>query len=70
MQIYRGYSNVFVKYGFYFTSEIKDIFSEKHLNFLFIINTFAIIFYGKEKRILLYISFCFDFPVVADDIFY
>ena len=32
--IYRGYSNVFVKYVFYFTSEIEDIFNKKHLNFL------------------------------------
>ena len=50
-RIHRGYSNVFVKYVFYFTSEvdniyiiivhftseIKDIFNKKHLNFLFII---------------------------------
>ena len=50
-----------------FTSEIKDIFSKKHLNFLFIIYKFPIIFLGKEKRILLYISFCFDFLVVADE---
>ena len=48
-------------------SEIKDIFNKKHLNFLFIIYKFPIIFYGKEKRILLYISLCFDFLVVVDE---
>ena len=52
----------------HFTSEIKDIFSKKHLNFLFIIYKFPIIFQGEEKqRILLYISFCFDFLIVADE---
>ena len=50
----------------HFTSEIKDIFNKKHLNFLFIIYKFPITFYGKEKQILLYISFCFGFLVVAD----
>ena len=71
----------FVKYVFYFTrevdnnyidivhftSEIKDIFNKKHLNFLFIIYKFPINFLGKETRILLYISFCFHFLVVADE---
>ena len=47
-------------------SEIKDVFNKKHLNFLFIIHKFPIIFKGKEKRIFLFISFCFDVPVVAD----
>ena len=61
--IYRGYSNVFVKYV-HFTSEIKDIFNKK----TFIIYKFLINFKGKEKRILLYISFCFDFLVVADEL--
>ena len=50
----------------HFTREIKDIFNKKYLNFLFIIYKFPIIFQGKKKRILLYISFCFDFLVVAD----
>ena len=48
----------------HFTSEIKDIFNKKHLIF-FLLS--PIIFEGKEKRILLYISFCFDFLVVADE---
>ena len=61
---HRGYSNVFDKYVFYFMSEIKTYLTKKHLNFLFII--FKIIFKGKEKRIVLYISVCFDFLVVAD----
>ena len=66
-RIYIEYSNVFVKYVFYFTSEIKNIFNKKHLNFLFIIYIFPIIFLGKEKRIFLYISLCFVFLVVADE---
>ena len=51
----------------HYMSEIKYISNKKHLNFLFIIYKFPIIFYGKEKRILLYICFCFDFLVVADE---
>ena len=50
-----------------FTSEIKDINNKKHVNFLFIIYKFPIIFEGKEKQTLLYISFCFDFLVVTDE---
>ena len=57
-----------MKYKFvHFMSEIKDIFNKQHLNFLFIIYKFPIIFSGKEKRFSLYISFCFDFLVVADE---
>ena len=51
----------------HFLIKIKDIFNKKHVNFLFIIYNCPIIFQGKEKRILLYISFCFDFLVVADE---
>ena len=55
---------------FYITSEVDNIYISwvaKHLNFLFTIYKFPIIFQGKEKRILLYISFCFDFLVGADE---
>ena len=48
------------------TREIKDILNKKRLNFIFFIYKFSMFFQGKEKRILLYISFCFDFLVVAD----